>query len=300
MSDLGVDLEELRAFIAAAEAGSILRAAEQLRTSRSRVRRLLGQLEVSIGHPLLKRQRDGLLAVTSAGERFLPRAKELVSSVRLLVTAMRERHDAPQTRLRIAIQVGYPIATGRMLERMLREYPGGGQVEFFIHERPASLIPHTADIALCLAEQWPEMPCTEIPLTTLTLGLYASNAFLDDLDPIDSVEKAVPHLVGAWRPPNSPFAGLELVDGALHPVWVPTITPDESYLRYMAENREGIVYAPMFLRPLPGREEPLVHLLGDLVGREIKLRLVVPDVLADSTRLAPVIQAIRELGIPNP
>ena len=300
MSDLGVDLEEFRAFIAAAETGSILRAAEQLRTSRSRVRRLLGQLEVSIGRPLLQRQRDGLLAVTPEGERFLPRAKELVSSVRLLVTAMRESHEAPRTRLRVAIQVGYPVVVGRMLERMLADRHGVGQVEFFVHERPASLIPHTADIALCLAEQWPEMHCTDIPLATLTLGLFASRAFLEDLDPIDTVEKAVPHIVGAWRPPNAPFSGLEMADGETHPLCVPTITPDESYLHYMAENREGIIYAPSFPHPIPGRPEPLVQLLPDTVGRELQVRMVVPDVLVDVPRLSSVVQAIRELGLQTP
>jgi DNA-binding transcriptional LysR family regulator len=68
-----VNIQQLKYFVAAAEHGSLLRAAEDLRISQSGLSRSISALEATLGRPLLERQARGV-ALTAAGHRFLRRA----------------------------------------------------------------------------------------------------------------------------------------------------------------------------------------------------------------------------------
>jgi len=75
MNDL--DPRWLRSFVAIAHAGSVTRAAQQVHRTQSAVSVHLQQLEASVGVQLIQRTTRAL-ALTDAGERFLPHAQRLL------------------------------------------------------------------------------------------------------------------------------------------------------------------------------------------------------------------------------
>lgn len=75
MTDL--DPSWLRSFVAIAQAGSVTRAAQQVHRTQSAVSTHLQQLEAAVGTRLVERTTRAL-ALTEAGERFLPHARRLI------------------------------------------------------------------------------------------------------------------------------------------------------------------------------------------------------------------------------
>ncbi|WP_137894646.1 LysR family transcriptional regulator [Ramlibacter sp. 2FC] len=72
--------QEMRAFVAVVEAGSFVKAAESLQSSKSAVSRLVGDLEARLGVRLLHRT-TRRLSLTKEGEVFHGRCVELLGSV---------------------------------------------------------------------------------------------------------------------------------------------------------------------------------------------------------------------------
>lgn len=72
--------EEMRAFVAVVEAGSFVRAADALQVSKTAVSRLVAELEARLRVRLLHRT-TRRLSLTSEGERFHARCKELLAGV---------------------------------------------------------------------------------------------------------------------------------------------------------------------------------------------------------------------------
>ena len=72
-----MEIARCRAFLAAAEAGSLSKAAERLHYTPSGVSQLISALESEFGFPLLKRTRRGV-TLTSEGARLLPTVRALV------------------------------------------------------------------------------------------------------------------------------------------------------------------------------------------------------------------------------
>lgn len=72
-----MDLAQLRTFMAAAEAGSFLAAADVVHASPSSVTERIAALEARLGSQLFLRSRKGC-TLTEAGRRFLPRARSIV------------------------------------------------------------------------------------------------------------------------------------------------------------------------------------------------------------------------------
>ena len=73
-----MELHELDYFVTIAQLGNITKAAQQLYVSQPTLTKSLQRLEEEVGLPLF--QRTGRrLVLTYAGERYLARAKELLS-----------------------------------------------------------------------------------------------------------------------------------------------------------------------------------------------------------------------------
>lgn len=87
----GMEIRNLRAFVKVAELNSFSRAAEYLGYSQSAVTVQIRQLEEELGQPLLERI-GKQVKVTEAGERFLPRAVEVLDALR----AAEESVKAPE------------------------------------------------------------------------------------------------------------------------------------------------------------------------------------------------------------
>ncbi|MDP1861810.1 MAG: LysR family transcriptional regulator, partial [Gemmatimonadaceae bacterium] len=76
-----MELQQLRYFVAAAEAGSVSRAAARCHVAQPSLSQQLRKLEEELGVPLFDRIGRGI-AITDAGRAFLPRARRILAEVR--------------------------------------------------------------------------------------------------------------------------------------------------------------------------------------------------------------------------
>jgi DNA-binding transcriptional LysR family regulator len=93
--DRGLDVDQLRAFVAVARAGRFTRAARRLGTTQPSLSRRVQQLEVQVGAKLVVRTPSGVV-LTSAGDRFLAHAERALASIDAGRTAIEELSGDPR------------------------------------------------------------------------------------------------------------------------------------------------------------------------------------------------------------
>lgn len=136
-------LRQLQFFVAAAEAGSVTRAARALSISQSSVTEAIRALEDDLGVPLFDRQPRGL-EITHKGQAFLRHARQILSDVTSARSALREGGDggAESAPGRLALGVtslvaGYVLSD--ILSRYRRAFP---QVELQVVEDSGDYLQH--------------------------------------------------------------------------------------------------------------------------------------------------------------
>ncbi|WP_335622494.1 LysR family transcriptional regulator [Amycolatopsis orientalis] len=116
---MGVEFRHLEAFLAAAEEGSISRAARLLRVTQPALSRTLSQLEQQVGATLLRRSAKGV-ELTAAGMAFRAKATQAVNA---FTEAVSSPFDAPRP-----LRVGHAWAalgrfTTNLIQRWRVEHP---------------------------------------------------------------------------------------------------------------------------------------------------------------------------------
>jgi len=86
-------LRQLQHFIAAADAGTVTAAADQVHISQAAMSQSLNELERSVGQQLMVRTRTHGIRLTSSGRRFLADARELVGRAADVQQEMSDRSD---------------------------------------------------------------------------------------------------------------------------------------------------------------------------------------------------------------
>jgi len=149
-----MDTSKLSAFVAAAEAGSLSRAAQRLGAQLSTVSRQIADLEATLGAGLLVRTGRGV-RMTPAGERFLERARHVL---RELDAASAEARGTVTPELRELRLSAPPDLSARILPTVLveltRRHPGLA-VEARTDTRRVSLLEESYDAVLRLGRLEP-------------------------------------------------------------------------------------------------------------------------------------------------
>lgn len=144
-----MDTSKLSAFVAAAEAGSLSRAAQRLRAQLSTVSRQVADLEATLGAALLVRTGRGV-RMTPAGERFLARARHVLRELDTAAAEARGAVTPELTELRLSAP---PDLSARILPSVLvaltKRYPGIA-VEARTETRRVSLLEESYDAVLRL------------------------------------------------------------------------------------------------------------------------------------------------------
>ncbi len=120
--DPRITLDQFRTFVAIADTGSFLQAAEMLHRSQPTVTLKLKQLEEILGATLLSRRQGHVLSVTDVGARFLTAARDALRQAALAVQIIREPS------LRGQVRVGVPSdtlvrLTPTLVARVSRSHP---------------------------------------------------------------------------------------------------------------------------------------------------------------------------------
>ena len=125
-------LDQISAFVAVAEELHFGRAAERLNMTQPPLSRQVQKLERAVGARLLERD-NRRVALTDAGQAFLPEARRLLALVETASDLARRVEGGAAGTLRLGFTAVSAIRTlGPLLRRMSEELPG---VDVILHER---------------------------------------------------------------------------------------------------------------------------------------------------------------------
>ena len=178
----GLDWRLLQTFLAAAEAGSLGRAAATLGDSQPTLSRRLAQLEHALGLALFERSTRGL-ALTPAGRTLLEPARRMHRQVTRMSVALEQQAGTLAGTVRITASEMVSQHLLLPVLRTLRQAHPEIQIELAPGDGVADLLRRDADIALRMFR--PREPgLIARRLADLPLGLYAHRDYLARHGPV--------------------------------------------------------------------------------------------------------------------
>ncbi|HYD61263.1 MAG TPA: LysR family transcriptional regulator [Noviherbaspirillum sp.] len=172
-----LDLNSLRLYYDVVNAGSITRAAEQLRTPKSTISRKLAQLEQDLGVILLKKG-PKRLAMTDIGAALYDRCRRLVIEIEDVGQATAEMQGELRGLLRVSIPVDFGISwISRAIAEFVSKYPDI-HLEIEVNSRAVNPREDPYDLTIQLGPL-KESGLTYRRLATITRGVYASPDYLE-------------------------------------------------------------------------------------------------------------------------
>jgi len=171
-----MDWDNLRFFLALADAGSLSRAAEKLQVDHSTVARRIDALERELGVRLVERL-SRAYRLTAEGEQVRDRAKEVEADIADIARFASSVDRSPQRVVRVN---GPPTFVAEFLAPRLlslqRQHPGL-RIELVGEAREVSLIRGEADLALRM-ERPRDKEIVARRLAVVAYGLYGSRDYL--------------------------------------------------------------------------------------------------------------------------
>lgn len=139
-------LDELQAFAAVVDGGSITAAAERLGQTVSGISRSLGRLEQKLATTLLRRT-TRRLELTEEGEVFLARARQILAAVDDAEEQMAARREQPAGRLRVDAATPFMLHVIAPVVDSYRAAHPQVTLELHSNEGITDLIEHRTDVA---------------------------------------------------------------------------------------------------------------------------------------------------------
>ncbi|MCC6623100.1 MAG: LysR family transcriptional regulator [Deltaproteobacteria bacterium] len=282
-----MDLDELHAFLAIVEHGSLLEAARALGVSRTTLRRRAEALEERAGVPLYTTTATGVHP-TEAGLALVTHGRRLVQESAAMMTAIREVGHEPTGVLRLVMPVGMPPHAAVPLHASVRARYPRLTIDVRISEDPIGGRLDDVDLALHFGPRPARGPWITKRLVPLRHWLVASRGYLTRHGTPTSLDALADHAILAWRGPEQPGASAPLAAGGSFPITPVVVSSDIHMLRQCAIAGIGIALIPDRMLPDPGfSEPPLVPVLDGVVGQDMALWAAIPEAL----RQAPKIRA---------
>jgi DNA-binding transcriptional LysR family regulator len=296
-------LDAMTAFVRVAELGSYTRAAEALDLSRTRVSRLIMELESHLGVRLLQRT-TRRLHLTEAGESYLTRAQGILQA---LEEAQAEL-GAGSTEVCGRLRLNGPMAFGTrflapLVSRFMREHPAL-EVRLDLNDRRVDLLEEGYDLAIRIGEL-PDSSLVARRLTRCRLLLCASPEYLARHGEPRAHEELSEHRCLRYRTSSGTDWNL---NGRRFAVQGPLESNNGDVLTQAAEAGLGIAHQPSFLITESIRSGRLVPLLMNEPSTTLGIYGVYParrylpakvdrllDYLAEAWRDPPVWE--REMGL---
>lgn len=274
-----MDLDELRAFLAVAEEGSIASGAKRLGVARSTLGRRLEALEARIGVPLLIHLPSGV-QLTSHGEAMAATGFRVLAEAQAL-----ERHvrAAPATRpgeVRVWVSHNTHTQIRAMFTLALRQLLPGVRIDAWDDANPVARLAESGDFALHIGPDLPDGPWSARVLRRAALRLCAHPdylatrgrpASLADLERLDLIH---------WYGPFSPHGTLPLRDGSAHVIDGVAGSSNLQVVDDAVHAGMGIGLVPRVKLPLETRSTVPEVLLPEVVGCDLVSWLVVPEGLS--------------------
>lgn len=194
-----ITLEELRAWVAVVDTGSITAAADQLSQTSSGISRALSRLEQKLQTTLLHRT-TRRLALTEEGQIFLDHARQILASVENAEEQIALRRETPAGRLRVNAATPFMLhVIAPLVGEFSARYPQI-QLELNTDEVLIDLLEQQTDIAIRIGDLR-DSSIHARPLGTSKLHLVASPDYLAKHGRPGSVKDLASHrLIGFSYP----------------------------------------------------------------------------------------------------
>ncbi len=290
-----MELDELRAFLALAQHGTLSEAARQTGLPRNTMRRRVEALESRIGTPLLVR--DGRrVGLTAVGRQLVGRGQPLVSEAEALITDLQSAVRIPEGRVRVLVPISNHPLTAMMVWRMVRTRHPGMQVELRFLEDPASGLESDGDFAMYWGHSLPEGLGFARRVGIVPLRLLASRVYVEMRGDPTTIEQLAEHDLLCFDCPDLTPGTLPLLAGGTIPVEPSLLTTNVQVAGETARHGGGIALAPNVRLPGDGwPEEDGVVVLGDVVGCDLPIWLLSRGALSDRPALKPMLEEISAL-----
>jgi DNA-binding transcriptional LysR family regulator len=289
-----MDLEELRGFLAVVETGSFLGAATNLGVPRGTLRRRIDALEARAGVPLLERSARGV-TVTEAGGKLVERGRRLLEEGAALLAAVREIGREPTGPLRIHLPVGLPPSVLVTIAELHRVFMPKLAIALTMREDPLAELRDDVDMAVHFGERRPAPQYSTRELVRVPVRIVASPDYLARCVPPASAAELDRHRLAAWAGPDLDVHAWPLLAGGIVSVKPMLVSNDAHVLRRHVRAGFGLALLPdadLDLFGLPVDE--LVPVLGEVVGGTVALNLSMPEALADSPKIAKMVELLRQ------
>lgn len=161
-----MNFSQLQSFVALAEEGSFTEAAYAVDLTQSAVSHALAALESELGVTLLERNRKGVVALTSVGQRIIPYVRALLASASAIEQEARIEHGEAAGKLRLGSieSMISPQLLAGLLTRFQQQYPGVKVVLFegAMHEVGEWLEKSVIDVGFVI------LPAEDVESTLIT------------------------------------------------------------------------------------------------------------------------------------
>ena len=166
----------IKSFVAVAEHGSVVTAAQHLNTNAATVSRQVTALEKHMGIELFVRSRQGMQA-TMPAMQFLVPAQAMHTAMHQLSLGAAGKDDALQGLVRISASVSLAHYVLPELLSVLRSQQPGIQFEVIASDAQSNLLKREADIAIRMVQPT-HTEHNAKRVTNFGIGLYASQSYL--------------------------------------------------------------------------------------------------------------------------
>lgn len=255
-------LDELQAFTAVIDTGSISSAAVQLGQTASGISRALSRLEAKLATTLLRRT-TRRLELTEEGAAFLIQARRIIDAVEEAEEQMSRRVQHPAGRLRVNASAPFMLHVLVPLTGGFRERYPDIELELHSSDQLIDLLEHRTDLAL---RHGPLRDSTlhARPLGRSRLRAVASPAYLAGRGTPRRVEDLAGHsLIGFTQPESLNFWPLRHPLGETWPI-VPSLWASSGEtVRQLALAGQGIACLSDFMTARDRTEGTLVEVLSE-------------------------------------
>ncbi|QGU33528.1 LysR family transcriptional regulator [Thermochromatium tepidum] len=171
-----MELSQLETFVKVVQTGSFTRAAEQLRSQKAHVSRVVSQLEAELGVRLLARTTRSL-SLTEVGREFFERAVGILGAADEARRAVQQAHSEPRGTLRLTCGVEFGmIAVSTWITAYLERYPQV-RVDADFTGRLVDIVHEGFDLAIRVGPL-ADSTLTARKLGEMEYGLFAAPAYL--------------------------------------------------------------------------------------------------------------------------
>ncbi len=265
----------LQVFVRVVDAGSFVRAADQLDTSNAAVTRQVAALEKHLGARLLNRT-TRKISLTSSGHAFLEKARQILDDIAEAESIAAEHRATPGGVLRVSAPLSFGIGhLSRLLPGFRSRYPDV-RLDIDLSERVADLVAEGVDVALRIAHE-PSRNLVARPIAPVRLVLCASPIYLKrrgtpthpaELAQHETLSYSYLSAGDVWELQR---AGEEPVKVQIHPSVHAT---NGDLLRELALAGGGIILQPSFIVGADLMRGTLVPLLPDWKTLDLTLYAV--------------------------